>query len=185
MARKLSATKQKILLLLGIGLILGLSRSPRGYFKILDSATKEWQAINRRELYRAIKELYESKMIGLKENRNNTETMVILTSKGEKLILTFDIDNISIKPPKKWDGKWHIVLFDVPEKYRKGRDALRIALKRMGFYEYQKSVFVHPFECKNEIDFVIEYFQLRPWVRLVIAESLDNELHFKKHFGLI
>lgn len=181
----MSPTTQKIILLLTAGIILGFSRSPRGYFKILEAVAKDWKAINDRELRRAIRRMYQSKMVSFKENKDGSETMIILTKKGREVALTFDIENLSIKPMKKWDGKWRVVLFDIPEKYRKGRDALRAVLKRMGFYEYQKSVFIHPFECQNEADFAIEYFQLRPWVRIIVAESLDNELHLKKHFDLI
>ena len=185
MARKLSPTTQKILLLLATGVLLGFSGSPRGYFKILEAVAKDWKAINQEELKRAIRRLYKSKMVSMIENSDGSETMIVLTSKGKEKILTFDLDKMVIKPMKKWDHKWRVVLFAVPEKFRKGRDALRTALKKMGFYEYQKSVFAHPFECQNEIDFVVEYFQLKPWVRVMVAESLDNALHLKKHFKLI
>ena len=84
-----------------------------------------------------------------------------------------------------WDGRWRLVIFDVPEKLRKGRDALREKLKDLGFYELQKSVFIFPYECKNEIDFLIEFFHLRKFVRYGILEKIDNDLHLRKVFGLI
>ena len=182
--RRLGPTSQKILLLLAAGIMLGFSRSPRGYFKILEAATKDWDEINRQELYRAIRRLYQTKLISMKENEDGSETAII-TRKGREIVLTFRIEKMSIKPMKRWDRKWRVILFDVPEKYRRGRDALRSALKKMDFLEYQKSVFIHPFECQNEVDFVIEYFQLRSWVRFLVAETLDNELHLKKHFDLV
>jgi len=54
----------------------------------------------------------------------------------------------------------------------------------MGFYQLQKSVFIYPFECSNEINFVIEFFNLRPFVRQILAERIDNELHLKKIYTL-
>ena len=78
-----------------------------------------------------------------------------------------------------------MVLFDIPEKHKKAREALREILKKLGFYEYQKSVLVYPYECRNEIDFVIEYFEIRLWVRLVTVVALDNELHLRKIFNLV
>ena len=185
MTRKLSPTTQKIILLLSAGVILGFSTSPARYFKILKAVAQNWKDINEEELKRAIRRLYKSKMISLKENTDGSETMVTITPKGKQKTLTFKIDKLSIKPMKKWDNKWRIVLFDVPEKYSRGRDALRQILKQLGFYEYQKSVFAHPFECQSEIDFVIEYFQLKPWVRFITADSLDNELHLKKYFKFL
>ena len=86
---------------------------------------------------------------------------------------------------KKWDRKWRIIIFDIPEKCKKARDALSRSLKNAGFYRLQKSTFIHPFECKDEVDFVIEFFNLRPFVRFIIAEHLDNELHLKHYFNLL
>ena len=85
---------------------------------------------------------------------------------------------------ENWDGKWRLVVFDVPEKLKKGRNALREKLKKIGFYELQKSVFVFPYKCKDEVDFIVEFFNLRKYVRFGVLESIDNELDLKKVFDL-
>lgn len=178
-------TQKKIILLLWGGLALGLSGSPKTSFKIIKGLAKEWEEINHQSLRRAIKNLYKSKMLEMKYDKEKDAVTIVLTEMGEKKALTYDLDKIEIKKPKKWDGKWRIVLFDIPEPYKKERDALRFRLKQLEFFEYQKSVFVHPYDCKNEIDYLVEFDNLRKFVRFVIAESLDNELHLKEHFGLI
>ncbi len=182
--RELGVSAQKALLLLEAGFSLGLSRSPRTNFRIIKAVGKEWEEIEKRSLHRAIKNLYRSKLIDIKENE---EGMVLLklSEKGKEKILKYEIDRMEIPEMKKWDGKWRIVLFDIPELKKKVRDALRWHLKKLGFFEFQKSVFVHPFECRDEIEFLIEFYGIRPNVRFVIAESLDNELHLKKQFNLL
>ncbi|MFC1756989.1 CRISPR-associated endonuclease Cas2 [Patescibacteria group bacterium] len=184
MSKGLGKTQQKILVLLLGGLAIGLSRSPRKAFQILDSMTEEWKDISKNHLKRAIKSLYESKMIKEKYNKDGTTT-IILTVEGKKKALTYNLLDLKIAKPKKWDGRWRIVLFDIPEKRRKERDSLRYFLRDMGFFEYQKSVFVHPYDCENEIDYIIEDFKVRKFVRFVVADKLDNELHLKKHFDLL
>lgn len=176
-------TQKKILLLLMGGLALGLSGSPKRYFQILESIGKEWEEINRQSLRRAIRNLYQSKLIKEKQNSDGTITM-ILTEKGKEKALTYNLDEMMIKRPERWDGKWRIILFDIPEKMRWIRDAFRHHLNQLGFYEFQKSVFVHPFDCQDEIDYLIEFYHARKFIRFVVAESLDNELHLKVHFGL-
>jgi len=52
-------------------------------------------------------------------------------------------------------------------------------------YQLQKSVYVYTFEYKNELDFIIEYFNLRRYVRFILAKEIDNELHLRKIFNLI
>ena len=178
------STAQKVLLLLAAGIILGLNRSPRRQLYVIKSVRKEWRNINRRALNRAIHSLYKSRLVDSVDYKDGTTTLV-LTERGRKKILTYQIDKITVPAMGKWDKKWRIVIFDIPERRKKARDALARTLKRMGFYQLQKSVFAHPFECSNEIDFVIEFFNLRPFVRQILAERIDNELQLKKIYKLI
>ncbi len=184
MSRGLGENQRKILLLLLGGLALGLSGSPKKYFKTLKTIKEEWKEINKQSLGRAIKNLYHSKLIKEKENADGTITL-ILTDSGKEKALTYDLDKMEIKKPKQWDGKWRIVLFDIPEKIKKTREAIRGHLKKLGFYELQKSVFVYPYDCKKEIEYLIEFYDIRRFVRFVIADSIDNELHIKKNFYLL
>jgi len=185
MSRGLGTIQQKVLLLLQAGLALGLTPSPRAHLYVLRELTKEWKEINRDSLRRAIKSLYESKMVDMKYNKKTDIISVILSEEGKNRILTYDIENMEIKKPKVWDGNWRVVLFDIPEVFRKRRDSLRFHLKKLGFFEYQKSVFVHPYDCEDEIEYIIEFGGIRKYVRFIVADSLDNELHLKKHFGLL
>ncbi|MDP3784723.1 MAG: CRISPR-associated endonuclease Cas2 [bacterium] len=180
---KLKPISQKILLLLTAGVVLGLTRSPRQYFRILKAVKKDWDRINQDALHRAIKTLYRSKLVDSKDNTDGSVTLV-LTKLGKETALTYQIDEIKIPPMKRWDKKWRLVLFDIPESRKKARNALSRALKQAGFAQFQKSVFIHPFECRNEADFIIEFFNLRPYVRFITADEIDNGLAFKKHFEL-
>lgn len=181
--QRFGPTAQKVLLILAGGLALGLSGSPRRYFHILDIIKSEWNHIDQRALHYAIKNLYKSRMITACDNPDGTTT-ILLTEKGKAKALTYKIDEIKIPPMKIWDGRWRIIIFDIPEHMKKARDALARTLKGAGFHQLQKSVFIHPWECKNEIDFIIEFFLVRPYIRFILAEDLDNVLHLKKLFKL-
>jgi len=178
----MSPTKQKILLLLLGGIAFGYSFTPQKQWKVLKEVAYGWKRINKEKLRNEINALYRSKMIKRKENSDGSYT-IILTEKGKLKALTYHFEKIKIKG-ERWDGKWRLVVFDIPEKLRRGRDALRDKIKELGFYELQKSVFVFPYKCKNEIDFIIEFFNLRRYVRFGILDSIDNELHLKKIFNL-
>jgi DNA-binding transcriptional regulator PaaX len=126
----------------------------------------------------------------LKKNRlvsvieKDGEQILSLTEEGKRRILRFDIDNVSLKKPKRWDGLWRIVIFDVPEEEREARDALRNKLQNLGFYQMQKSCFVHPFDCKDEIDFVTEIFHVSHHVNFIVAKSIEGANYLKKFFDL-
>jgi len=183
MPRGLGPTQRKILLLLEAGFALMLSQSPKTSFRVISAAARQWSNINKRSLRDSVRKLYESKLITTKDNPDGSVTMV-LSQSGKEKVLTYQLDKMKIKPPRAWDKKWRIVLFDIPEKRRKARDALRHHLQQLGCHELQKSVLVHPFECRNEVDYLIEFFHLRPFVRFVTAESIDNELHLKQKWYL-
>lgn len=172
---------QKVLLLLLGGLALTISR--RGPFRILDELESEWNNIERRALQRAIESLYEAKLLDEKESKDGSTTL-ILSDRGKKKALTYHIQKIKIPKMKKWDGKWRIVFFDIPEIYRRARESLSRSLIQAGFYPLQKSVYIHPFQCSDELDFIIEFWGVREYVRIAEADVIDNELHLKDHFNL-
>jgi len=178
-----SESKQKILLLLVAGVALGLSRSPKNYFKILEGVSKEWKEIDRNKLIRIVKEFYHDRIVDYKENKDGI-VEIILTKNGKQKALKYQIDEIKIKKPEKWDGKWRVVVFDIPEKKKKAREALRNKLQDLGFRELQKSVLVFPYECEDEIDFIVEVFEIRPYVRFMKVDSFTNEEQFKIKFKL-
>ena len=175
--------EQKILLLLGTGLVLSLTRNPFKYFRIVKSASREWEKINRRSLQEAIKGLYRSKLIGGKENEDGTISLT-LSEKGKTRLLRYRLDQMEIKKPSRWDGLWRMVIFDIPEDLKRGRDALAAKLKKLGFHPMQKSVFIYPYECRDEIDFIIEVFDLRSYVRFVVAKETDIDLDLKTKFKM-
>src|SRR3989339_498470 len=86
-------TKQKVLLLLLGGVALGLTKSPRGYFKILRNLPKEWREIKRRRLNEIIKEFYNNRLVSFKENKEGL-VEIVLTKDGEAKALRFKIDEI-------------------------------------------------------------------------------------------
>ncbi|OGZ07681.1 MAG: hypothetical protein A3C93_02140 [Candidatus Lloydbacteria bacterium RIFCSPHIGHO2_02_FULL_54_17] len=171
-----------ILLLLG-GLALGLCHSPKQYFRVARAIKTEWRAINRHALNKAIHALYQSKLVETKGNRDGTLTLV-LSKEGKQLALTYDLENMKIKEPGHWDRKWRMVMFDVPENLKRVRDTLRMHFKDMGFYEFQKSVFVHPYPCAEEIEYIVEFYNARRHVRFVVATEIDNVIELKRHFQL-
>ena len=178
----MSPTRQKILLLLFGGLSFGYSFTPGKQWRVLKQVSYEWKKINKNKLKQELRKLYRSKMIKRKENSDGS-CSIILTEEGKLKILTYHFEKMRIKG-EKWDKKWRMVIFDIPEKLKSGRNALRNKIKELGFYELQKSVWVYPYKCKDEIDFIIEFFGLREYVRFGILESIDNELHLKKIFKL-
>ncbi len=105
-----------------------------------------------------------------------------LTPKGIKVAKNYLFNNIKIKRPDKWDGKWRIIIFDVPEKVHQKRDFLRDNLVRHNFVQIQKSVYVYPFECTQEVSFFAQGIGILKYVVIMIAEIIQGETKIIEKF---
>ena len=169
---------KEILKALAVGGILAASLALPNLPQVL----KFLGVVGAKDRYRAKRTIYnlkEKRLVNFRENG-----LIEITEKGKKRILQYDIENMNINLPSKWDGYWRIVIFDIPEKFKKARNALSGKIKDLGFFPLQKSVFVYPFECRNEIDFVSEFFNVGRFVHYIVAKKLDSENFLKQHFGL-
>lgn len=108
-----------------------------------------------------------------------------LTNSGKKRIKEFSIESIFIPKQKKWDKKWRMVIFDIPSKFNKvkfnkAREALRLKLKELGFFQLQKSVWVYPYPCEDEILFIANIFEVENYIEILIVEKMlyDNKLKY-------
>jgi len=180
---RIGLTQKKILLFLQAGLALGLSHSPKQQAWILNQMPRELEKINRQTLNPSFYSLYHSHLIEEKEHKDGSCTF-FLSHEGKEKVLRFNIEEIKIKKSSKWDKKWRIVMFDIPEKQKRLREAIRFHLKDMGLVEFQKSVFISPYPCENELEFVLEYYNARRYIRFILADKIDNSLHFEKKFNL-
>jgi len=179
----LGPIQKKILILAFGGLAISLTSHPGQQFRIIGEMRREWKKISKQNLERAINKLYQSRLLDLKLMPDGKWKMS-LTKKGKKQSLLYDLATMEIKKPAKWDRKWRVVAFDIPERHKRVRDIFRDWLKRLHFYKLQDSVFVHPYDCRNEFDFLVEFYRARRFVRYMVADEIDNEPHLKKIFSL-
>lgn len=129
---------------------------------------------------------YKLKKRGLiKISNRNGQIYISLTKEGKKKAGKYQINNLKIKKPKKWDKKWRILIFDIQEKHRIKRDALRGKIKELKLFKLQDSVWAHPFDFHAEIDLLRSFFGLTPdELQIITAEKIENDKKIKLFFGL-
>jgi hypothetical protein len=138
---------------------------------------------SKKRVANALATLKRKKLIRIVKNKNG-KFLVKLTNKGKKRIVKISLDSVSIKKPKKWDGKWRIVFFDIPVEFNSAREALRHKMKELGFKQFQKSVWIIPYECEDEILFIAEFFGVEKYVEIIVAEKILHEKVIKKAFKI-
>ena len=144
---------------------------------------RNWNKIKRQRIYEAIGRLNKKRLVELDQRGN--ELYLKITENGKKLIKNFDYDNIELSYDKKWDKKWRMIIFDIPEKKSKERRAFSVKLKDLGFYPLQESVFIYPYDCRDEIDFICNFLSIDNYVNYCTLETLDKkEGDLRKFFDL-
>ncbi len=109
---------------------------------------------------------------------------VFLTSKGKYRLTSDSIWELSITRPRRWDRKWRIVMFDFPNNLANRRE-FRLKLQDLGFQLYQKSVFIYPYECREEVFTIAKWLNLHQHVRYVVASEIHDMRHFARIFDLL
>jgi DNA-binding transcriptional regulator PaaX len=107
---------------------------------------------------------------------------VRLTAKGRQALKKYQLGEEAISKPKKWDGKWRVLIFDIKEQSRQARDKLRRELARLGFVRLQNSVWVHPYECEDIVILLKAHFRLGRSVLYLTVEKIENDAWLRKNF---
>ncbi|MBI3983952.1 hypothetical protein HY346_01505 [Candidatus Microgenomates bacterium] len=105
-----------------------------------------------------------------------------LTPVGMQRAHKITIKEISLPRPKRWDRRWRVVFFDIPETKRQARNNLVAKLKDLGFYQLQKSIWVHPFPCLIEIEFLKRTYDVTSYVTLAEITKIDRAPQLIRHF---
>ncbi|MDP2665350.1 MAG: CRISPR-associated endonuclease Cas2 [bacterium] len=110
---------------------------------------------------------------------------VQLTDLGERVL---DLNREKLKlignKPKKWDRRYRLVMFDIPEKRRKIRKLLRFEMQEIGFLRIQDSVWVYPFDCEEFVALLKADMRIGKDVLYAVVEEMENDKWIRKHFGL-
>lgn len=113
--------------------------------------------------------------------------VVRLTEAGQQVLERMQLQEVAQKKEKKtrrWDKRWRLVVFDIPEHRRVVRNKLRDLIISLGFIKIQNSVWVYPYDCEELITLLKSDLRLGREVLYAIVETIENDAWIRKHFGL-
>jgi DNA-binding transcriptional regulator PaaX len=137
---------------------------------------------NKTRFQQTINRLKKNELIGIKQDGDLITLK--LHNKGRDKALKYNIEKLEISKPSRWDGHWHIVIFDIPENHKVARNVLKFKLDELGFKQIQKSVYLHPYPCEDEVEMIRSVYGVRPFVKTFTVTALEDEDKFKRHFLL-
>lgn len=128
---------------------------------------------DRHEFYQLIRRLREEGFIEKTKDLDQNKIILKLTQKGRNYL---KIENVLNN--EEWDGKWRLVIFDIPESKRRLRNTLRQKLKEWGFQYWQKSLWASKKDVAEPLREFIQELGLSDFVLVAVSSDLG---HFSKY----
>ena len=183
---KKSIAKDLLLWIIAAGAISIVGSSP--YF--LRALLRKWSGGKQYPLRSKEVAFYRMRKKGfLAVERKGHRYAVFLTKKGREETGWLQLNALAVKKQKKWNGEWHFLLFDIPQDDRWKRDILRSFLERLEFVLFQKSVWVHAYDPRAELEVLQKLLGLTSHdVKLMVVADTglaeEDSCQLRKRFGL-
>ncbi len=182
---KVKTLTKAILIILGAGAVLTGALLAPNCIQILQPFLRRGGRSNyeRERIRQATRMLAKRKFVEYEEKGG--KSYVRITKDGKAYIRQYELDAM-LFPKGKWDSKWRVILFDIPETYGKARRAFQQRLKLLGCFMLQRSVLVYPYECEDEIDFITSFYGIERFVYLMRTSDLGRgEMRARRFFGFL
>ncbi|MBU1031941.1 hypothetical protein KKE03_03410 [Patescibacteria group bacterium] len=156
-------------------ILLALEKTVDGYIRFEDFAYHAYRyrwgipKLKQSEFSQALKRLRERGLV-TKDITNTNEIILKLTDLGREVL--------GHETEEEWDGKWRIVIFDIPEEKRIIRNLFRRRLKGWGFKKWQQSVWITKKNVSRKIRLLIHDLKIEDWIAVIESEdtSIGNRL---------
>lgn len=121
---------------------------------------------------RSLKGLTET---GLVESMfSGQQSYARLTKEGKKKLYSLRLEEGGLVNTA-WDGKWRIVLLDLPETRKDEREALRYLLKKAGFVCLKNATWISPLPYEYLFMNIKKDLGLTTEIMIFVTDQLDEE----------
>lgn len=167
----------------GIAGVIAIGLVAPNALKLLQAIpTRNSRRSDKKSVDQTLKKLIHQQFIH--KVRRNGVGFYELTEKGEAQLARLQLSMGALTTPKKWDGKWRMVIYDISEKRRSKRILLLRLLYEAGFYHLQDSVWVYPYPCRELSVLLKFHFALGKEVLYIEAAEIELEPELLRYFGL-
>jgi phenylacetic acid degradation operon negative regulatory protein len=133
-----------------------------------------------RSMKRTLYYLFKKGWIRYEDKEGKRYIKLTKQGKLKTLLLKFNVNK-----DHKWNGKWCVVVFDIPESTAKLRSQLVYQLRELSFVKLQASVYISPYALNEEAMEYLRTTKLIDYLRIMTVEKLDDDRKLKEKFGLI
>ncbi|MBI4095062.1 MAG: hypothetical protein HY435_02625 [Candidatus Liptonbacteria bacterium] len=183
---KTTFTKDTLLRIAAIGILtIAAGTSPYFLHRIVKTYFKDKVRKMQRARAKKLRELERRKLVRIEELPDG-KVRIELTHRGKQLVRTYDLEHMKLTAPKRWDGSWKVVIYDIPASQKKASNAFREKLKQLGLFPLQRSVWISPYDCLREIEFLATVFEIDmdKCICYFSTKDVPREKEMRKFFNL-
>ena len=140
---------------------------------LIEATNPELAALRREYRKRKRKRDFRQMVYYLKKKgyiKTSSQWAILITPKGAEKVLKIKLKEDQKRRRK--DGKWIMVIFDIPETKRRNRDIFRDFLVVMGYQKLQESVWICPYDVFRETETLIEEYNLEKYTRMFLIDEV-------------
>lgn len=167
--------------------IITLAAAAPNIFKLIPAAKRLKRSLKikheqNRKLSKALSYLKSEGHISI--TPNGSDYIIEIQERGKEKILQMNFQHLRIPSVKSWDGTFWMILADIPTELRNNADQFRKKLKELGLYWMQKSVWLYPYDPRDQIAFITAYYSIVQYVTIMQVMNLESEdrEHAVKYF---
>jgi len=181
--RRRGQVQHALLTALFIGGMIALGAAPRVDIIQLLGTRKRDAAQLKYQINDALMRLARKGLVRFVER--DGQRFARLTERGERqLKLEREKAALQLRKKKRWDKRWRVIIFDIPERRRRTRGLLRITMRECGFVRLQDSVWVYPHDCEELIVLLKADLKIGNALLYMVVEKVENDTWLKQRFSL-
>lgn len=154
------------------GLLRVLDKPTAKYLRTMDRRARE------RELRRITAYMLRQGLIS-----EDYQHGIYLTKRGQQRLRRRELETLSIPKPKKWDGEWHIIMFDIPNSHKFVRSTFVAQLRKLGLQPLQQSVWIYPYPYRDEITRLALEHKITRYITYIKTSHIDQSEHLRTRFS--
>ena len=112
------------------------------------------------------------------------EGFLALTPAGERTLRIAQAREAASRKPRRWDGRWRVLIFDIAEKRRGLRDRTRRMLADIGFVRLQDSVWAYPYDSEELVALLKADLKIGKDLLYLIVDEMEADHVLRRRFGL-
>lgn len=177
----------EILKVIAVGGLVASSLVAPNVLQVIPGLGLNPERADRRRWYpsdvsRALKRLKRNGAIRLVQHSGGS--FLQITAYGSALLTQQQLGGIYPQKSGRWDKRWRLVIFDISERNKRTRDALREQLRAWKFFMLQESVWIYPYDCEEAIELLKTALRVRHDVYFLEVSRHSYDHLLRRHFRL-